>query len=223
MNFSEVPSLAVLASSACLAGTALWPRRVREAAGLLRRGCLPRPTVRGPRSLAPPIPFVATAACLVAAFAAPLAGPWSWPLLPGGPLGLALLLLALFDARLYRLPDGLTLTLLLTGFGAAEDANRSLAGLTLWALLPFALDALMRRFKGRSGLGRGDVKLMAGVGAWLGPVSAATAIALAALMAAAATLVLAAVLRRPARSMPIAFGVFLALGLWWAWLAGAAR
>jgi prepilin signal peptidase PulO-like enzyme (type II secretory pathway) len=214
--------LTTLASSALLLGAVLWPDRARSIVYLLRRGASSASMMPRRRGLAPSIPFRATAALLLVALLAPLAVVGPWPLFASLPLGLAVFLLALIDARLYRLPDGLTLPLLLAGLVSTSDPDQSLAGLVLWTLLPLAVETLSRRLGGRSSLGRGDVKLMAATGAWLGPVGAAAAIALAAIAAAGAVLALAAELRRPPRQVPIAFGVFLALGLWWVWLATAA-
>lgn len=88
---------------------------------------------------------------------------------------LALLYLSYIDLRSFRLPDVLTLPLIIVGlcfngfsslrFIKIEDA--------LWgALLGYAvlwfLNALYRLIKKQDGIGMGDAKLLAALGAWLG-------------------------------------------------------
>jgi len=98
---------------------------------------------------------------------------------PATALGLAwavtlLMLLALIDARTRLLPDALTLPLLWTGLGLAL-VDRGLV------MLPEALAAVMVAYvflwllawlfltlRGHDGLGGGDVKLLAAIGAWVG-------------------------------------------------------
>ena len=85
-----------------------------------------------------------------------------------------MLLLACIDAYCGLLPDALTLPLLLAGLGAsALDAGQ--VGLTealLVAALAYGvllgLAWLFRRLRGRDGLGGGDIKCIAAIGAWSG-------------------------------------------------------
>ena len=86
----------------------------------------------------------------------------SLPLL--GLLGVA----AVTDLRSRRVPNWLTATVLLTGFAqsltrfALTTPLESFAGLCVGFILTFVMYAV-------GGRGAGDVKLMAGIGAWLGP------------------------------------------------------
>lgn len=85
-----------------------------------------------------------------------------------------LLALAVIDAETGYLPDALTFPALAAGLAAAwwlptptpaESAAGALAGGGgLWLIAE-----TYRRMRGRDGLGGGDVKLFAAIGAWLGP------------------------------------------------------
>lgn len=157
----------------------------------------------------------------------------AWATLPAPAAALAtlvgwwLLLLALIDAAHGRLPDVLTLPLLLLGLAVAAAAPLpglpSLLAGGLGAALGFALlylvDRLYARWRGRAGLGLGDAKLLAALGAWLGADSLAPLI----LAAALAGLGWALATGRRRGTDAIAFGPFLALAggglVWWRLLA----
>ncbi|HEY2588112.1 MAG TPA: A24 family peptidase [Tepidisphaeraceae bacterium] len=84
------------------------------------------------------------------------------------PLVLLLSIAAATDARGRRIPNWLTLLLLAGGIGrsllrgAPIGPGFALAGVFVAAAIPFGQFTL-------GAVGAGDVKLMAGVGAWLGP------------------------------------------------------
>jgi len=140
-------------------------------------------------------------------------------------LGWWLLALGWIDIRQWLLPDALTLPLVIAGLAAAaafdfgELADRALgAALGYLSLRTIAL--LYRALRGHEGLGRGDAKLLAASGAWLGATMLPQVVLGAAVSAllAAACLRLAGV-RLGARS-PLPFGPFLALATWVLWLCG---
>jgi leader peptidase (prepilin peptidase)/N-methyltransferase len=87
--------------------------------------------------------------------------------------------------------------------------------------LPFwALMAGYRRWRGRDGLGFGDVKLAAVAGAWLGWVTIFAVVELATLAALGAYLAHRYLHRRPLRASAfLPFGAFLAPAIWIGWLA----
>ena len=91
-------------------------------------------------------------------------------LIRGAPLLALLLLAAAGDLRMRKIPNWLTITLILSGLAHGALAatgpgiGLSIAGMLVAPLIPFVLFAL-------GAMGAGDVKLMAGVGAWLGPVA----------------------------------------------------
>jgi prepilin peptidase CpaA len=89
-------------------------------------------------------------------------------------IGALLTLACISDLRTRRIPNALTLSAMLIALvfhlvtGGWSAAGWSVAGCLLGALLFFPMFALR-------GMGAGDVKLMAAVGAWLGPSQVATA------------------------------------------------
>ena len=134
-------------------------------------------------------------------------------------LGWALLALAWIDGRQLRLPDLLTLPLLLLGLGSAwllepwlltDRAIGAMAGYAAFRLIGWCYAAWRRQ----DGLGQGDAKLLAAGGAWVGWEDLPLVVMLAAL-AGIASLGLAALrgVRVTARSR-VPFGPFLALGIW---------
>ena len=129
---------------------------------------------------------------------------------------MVLLASALIDAETTLLPDQTTLPLLWLGLlaAAAFEATPTLfdamAGavtgyLSLW-LVYWAFRLVTRR----EGMGYGDFKLMAAIGAWLGWQTAPAVILIAAVLGLAYAIV--RILRRTAtRGTPIPFGPFLAI------------
>ena len=92
----------------------------------------------------------------------------SMPILVAAPLSLFVFICTITDLRSRRIPNSLSGPALLTGvsvnwlLSGPAGLVHSLAGMLLLILLliaPFAL----------GGIGGGDVKMMAAVGAWLGP------------------------------------------------------
>ena len=88
---------------------------------------------------------------------------------------LALVYLAYIDWRTFRLPNAVTLPLIFLGAAFNGVSDMRLATLTsalLGAFLGFtslwALNAAYRTLKNRNGIGMGDAKLLAALGAWLG-------------------------------------------------------
>ena len=90
-------------------------------------------------------------------------------------LVLALLYLAYIDWRTLRLPNAITLPLIFLGitFNLISDLRlTTLSSALIGALLGYAslwaLNAGYRLLKNRNGIGMGDAKLLAALGAWLG-------------------------------------------------------
>ncbi len=140
-------------------------------------------------------------------------------------LGWWLLALAWIDIRSWLLPDLLTLPLVLAGLAAAaifdpeQLTDRSL-GAALGYLSLLAVAVLYRTLRHREGLGRGDAKLLAAAGAWVGAAALPQVILVAALsgLIAAGCLRLAGIRLGAQSALP--FGPFLALATWVLWLCG---
>lgn len=171
--------------------------------------------------------FAVILALIVSVMASLLAAPGPEGIF-GALLAALMLAIAATDARLYRIPNELTaaafLLALLRAFALVPDAGTSAL---LWAgaraivvALPLlGLMLLYRRWRGRDGLGLGDVKLAAVCGAWLEFTTVAAVIELAALSAIAAYAVSAALRKAPLRATAyLPFGLFLAPAIWIGWL-----
>jgi leader peptidase (prepilin peptidase)/N-methyltransferase len=138
-------------------------------------------------------------------------------------LGWWLLILAALDAEHQWLPDRLTLPLIPAGLAAAWAGfgpalvDRAIGAAVGWAVLVL-LAILYRRLRGREGLGGGDPKLLAAVGAWLGVLQ------LPFVLLAAGLLGLVALVGMRARGAAIdgdtrlPLGALMALAAWPIWL-----
>ena len=139
------------------------------------------------------------------------------------PLAVALAWAALIDLDRLRLPDVITLPLIVFGIAWAFESGRpapeasligAMSGYGVFAGLAWAY----RRFRGYEGLGLGDAKLFAAAGAWLGWV----ALPLVALIASGAGLAAALIYqvgrKKAVRNEAVAFGPFIAAGFWAVWL-----
>ena len=140
-------------------------------------------------------------------------------------LGWWLLALAWIDLRRWLLPDPLTLPLIIVGLVATTvldpaDLTEHALGAALGYLSLRMVASLYRVLRGREGLGRGDAKLLAASGAWVG----AGALPQVVFGAAVSALATAACLRlagiRLGALSPLPFGPFLALATWLVWLFG---
>jgi leader peptidase (prepilin peptidase)/N-methyltransferase len=142
-------------------------------------------------------------------------GVWLWTLLTA----------AAIDTQTQLLPDLLTQPLLWLGLLIQTVQSLSTIGLenALWGavtgyLILWVMDQLYLRWRGVSGVGQGDMKLLAAIGAWLGPQAAPNVL----LIAALASLVNQGALRllKPQASTPeFAFGPWIALAAigYWLW------
>lgn len=133
-------------------------------------------------------------------------------------LGVALLYLSWIDLRSHRLPDRVTLPLIVTGLALSAFGSQSqLIASTMGGVTGFALFATIGYiyFKkyDREGLGLGDAKLFAAAGTWLGWAALPGTL----LIAAGSALVFALLARRGRENIP--FGPWISLAFFAMWVA----
>lgn len=172
-------------------------------------------------------PLVLSFALLVGVFASLVTAPAAEGLY-GAFLAALMLAIAANDARHYLIPNELTgaafaLALLRAAASVPDVGAEALLWLIARAVvvaLPLLLLMLAYRYwRGRDGLGLGDVKLAAVSGAWLDLATVAAVIELAALLAIGAYVANAALYRRSLRGTAfLPFGLFLAPSIWIGWL-----
>ena len=166
------------------------------------------------------VELAATGVALWAALA--VDAPLLWP---SCALGWTLLALAWIDWKHFRLPDVLTLPLLIVGLAVTawlspENVSAHAAAAALGYLALCGLRWTYQKLRGCEGLGMGDAKLLAAAGAWVGvgilPEVVLGAALFGLLLAGAAGLRGQAVTRTTA----VPFGPGLCASLWVAWLYG---
>ena len=143
----------------------------------------------------------------------------TWQAAAALPLAWTLLALSVIDLERQQLPDALTLPLLWGGLllsvvrvdggvlftGAGSSVIGAAAGyLVLWTVYQ-----VFKIFTGKEGMGHGDFKLLAALGAWLGWQSLPLIVLLSAGAGAIAGIAGVLLLGR-SRHVPIPFGPFLA-------------
>jgi leader peptidase (prepilin peptidase)/N-methyltransferase len=137
-------------------------------------------------------------------------------------LGWALIVLATVDFAVMRLPDAITLPLIIIGLLIAvrlpepsllDRAIGAAAGYGVFA----GLGLIYHRLRGRHGLGLGDAKLAAAAGAWLGWTALPLFILLACL-GGIGWAGLRMIRSRDSLDTPLPFGVPLAGAFWLMWL-----
>jgi leader peptidase (prepilin peptidase)/N-methyltransferase len=146
----------------------------------------------------------------------------------GAGLGLIMLAIAAVDARRFIIPNELVAAALVLGLvqAAMQESGAAIPALALAALraavlvlLFLALRWLYAWWRGREGLGLGDVKLAAAAGVWLDWPSIPLAIEIAAVAALAVYATAHVAGRRRIRAATrLPFGLFLAPAIWLAWL-----
>lgn len=130
-----------------------------------------------------------------------------------------LLAAAVIDLRTTLLPDDLTLPLLWIGLLAAAfglgfaSPVEAIVGAAVGYGLLWSLYHAFRLITGKEGMGYGDFKLLAALGAWTGWQGLPVTILLSSAVGAATGLTLIAFQGRD-RAAPIPFGPFLAAGGW---------
>ena len=142
-------------------------------------------------------------------------------------LGLTAILVALagIDIDHQLLPDDLTLFLLWSGlfaslFNVFTDPVSSIIGALAGYLSLWLVYHLFRLLTGKEGMGYGDFKLLAAMGAWMGWQLLPLVILLSSLVGAVVGLLMIA-MKRHHSSQPMPFGPYIAMAGWIALLWGA--
>lgn len=132
----------------------------------------------------------------------------------------ALVTLAAIDADTTLLPDVITQPLVWSGLLAASlnlgavDLSTALWGAVVGYLFLWSVNGLFKGVTGKEGMGQGDFKLLAALGAWLGWPALLSVVLIASITGVAVGLCLRAC-QRLAEDGYIPFGPYLALaGLW---------
>jgi leader peptidase (prepilin peptidase)/N-methyltransferase len=135
----------------------------------------------------------------------------------------SLIALAAIDFDTQLLPDNITLPLLWLGLGfnlanTYVDTPAAVAGAMAGYLALWTVFWLFKLATGKEGMGYGDFKLLAALGAWLGWQMLPTIILLSSVVGAVVGISLIVIARR-GRNVPIPFGPYLAaagaIALFW--------
>ncbi|BBL74738.1 prepilin peptidase [Methylomagnum ishizawai] len=142
------------------------------------------------------------------------------------PLSWCLIALTFIDIDRQLLPDSLTLPMLWLGlflslFGIFTDSAASILGAIFGYLSLWTVYQLFKLATGKEGMGYGDFKLLALIGAWLGWDKLPMVILLSSLVGAVIGIAMI-LLSRQERGTPIPFGPYLAIAGWIALVWGDA-
>lgn len=148
-----------------------------------------------------------------------------WATVWGAVLGWQLLALGAIDARTMLLPRVLTTGLIGSGLAVAFIATPGwpvdqLVGALAGYLAFQTIAAAYRHLRRREGMGAGDAKLLAGLGAWIGWQGLPTVVTYAAFCAFLFLAIRRVGGARLGADTALPFGPFLALGGWLVWLYG---
>lgn len=149
---------------------------------------------------------------------------FGWQALAGMVLTWALITLTMIDFDHQLLPDDITqpmlwLGLLLSLYGVFAGTTDALIGAMAGYLSLWSVYHLFRLLTGKEGMGYGDFKLLAMLGAWLGWQMLPLIILLSSLVGAVVGITLI-VVRGHDRNIPIPFGPYLAAAGWLALMWG---
>lgn len=148
----------------------------------------------------------------------------SWMALAGLFLTWALVALSGIDLRTQLLPDQITLPLLWAGLLLSlgdlfVDPKLSILGAVIGYLSLWSVYWLFKLLTSKEGMGFGDFKLLAALGAWMGPVALLPVILLSSFIGALIGGTMIA-MRKHAREVPMPFGPFIAMAGWVWFVAG---
>jgi len=141
--------------------------------------------------------------------------PLGWPLLFALIFTWTLIALSFIDIDTMMLPDQLTLPLLWLGLlinlsGTFAHLNDAVLGAMLGYLILWSIYWLFKLLTGKEGMGYGDFKLLAALGAWFGWQALPVLVLLSSLAGALFGITLI-VFSKDKKSRPIPFGPYLAI------------
>ncbi len=150
--------------------------------------------------------------------------PFSPALLGAVLLTWALISLTMIDVDHQLLPDDITLPLMWLGLlfnlqSTFASLNDAVIGAIAGYLILWTIYQAFKLLTGKEGMGYGDFKLLAALGAWLGWQMLPEIILLSSLVGAVCGIALM-VFKRRGREIPIPFGPYLAVAGWLALLLG---
>ena len=163
--------------------------------------------------ISPRYPMVEALTALLSALAAAHFG-FGWPVAGALVLIWCLVALTFIDYDTQLLPDSITLPLLWTGllfnlYGTFADLQSAVIGAMAGYLALWSVYWCFKLVTGKEGMGYGDFKLLAALGAWLGWQILPLTILLSSLVGALLGIALI-VLAKRGRNVPIPFGPYLA-------------
>jgi leader peptidase (prepilin peptidase)/N-methyltransferase len=138
----------------------------------------------------------------------------SWALLAAMLFTWSLIALTMIDVDHQLLPDDITLPLLWLGllfniFGTFATLQSAVIGAIFGYLILWSVYWLFKLLTGKEGMGYGDFKLLAALGAWLGWQALPIIILMSSLVGAVVGVALM-VIKRRGKEIPIPFGPYLA-------------
>ena len=194
-----------------------WHQNIPVISWLLLRGkCA---SCRNPISSRYPLIELLTAACSLTVVA--VFGP-TVQMLFGLILTWVLIALTFIDFDTQLLPDRYTLPLAALGLGINSFAVYTSPASAIWGyiigfLCLWIVYYIFKIVTGKEGMGYGDFKLLAALGAWMGPLMLPLIVLLSSLVGAIIGIIL---LKIRKENQPFAFGPYIAIAGWIAFLWG---
>lgn len=143
---------------------------------------------------------------------------FDWSAIGALLLSWALIVLTFIDVEHQLLPDKITLPLIWLGLafnltGVYTDLHSSVIGAIAGYLSLWSIYHLFKLVTGKEGMGYGDFKLLAALGAWMGWQALPMIVLLSSFVGAAIGITLV-LLKNHQREIPIPFGPYLAIAGW---------
>ena len=166
-------------------------------------------------------PFIELLTAIASILVVAVFGP-TWQMLAGLIFTWVLITLTFIDFDTQLLPDRYTLTLAglglaLNSFGFFTTPTSAIWGYVLGFLALWIVYYFFKIVTGKEGMGYGDFKLLAALGAWMGPLMLPLIVLLSSLVGAIIGIILMKVRKE---NQPFAFGPYLAIAGWVAFLWG---